>query len=156
MTRYRKPWDRKTQDRKRRAERLANRRPFIYFFRCRGFLKIGWTTDIEKRLSCVQMCNPDEVVLAALMRGGTREELALHHAFRSLYHRAEWFREEGILVDLVRLIAGAEPSAAREIAGDWFLNQFGRTDLLPVHQTVQKPAHSLSDYDENVSHDNGL
>src|SRR5690348_3896500 len=113
--RYKRPWDRASQDKRKRAARLASREPFIYFFACREFVKIGWSTDPAQRLSAVQVSNPDPVTLVALISGGEREEAALHSAFKTLYHRAEWYRAEGRLAELITLISGRSPAPAREI-----------------------------------------
>lgn len=136
--RYKRQWDRATQDRKKLAARRAARQPLVYFLRCRSFVKIGWTTDPAHRLVSIQSCNPDVVLLAALMRGGEREEAALHRAFQPLYHRAEWFREEGTLAELIGLIQDKQPTDARIEAGDWFLEKFGKTTLLFNEETAQK------------------
>lgn len=137
--RYKKPWDRESQDKKKLADRRAMRKPFIYFFRCRTFIKIGWTTDMAHRRRSIQCSNPDEIVLAGVMLGGEREELALHRALRSLYHRGEWFRDQAPLTDLITLISPMRPDEARRAAGDWFLEVFGKTDLLFSPPTAQKP-----------------
>jgi hypothetical protein len=128
--RPRKPWDREIQNRKKLAERRARRGPVIYFFRCRGFIKIGWTTDINQRLASIQTCNPDPVSLAAVIQGGDKQESALHRAFRQHYHRGEWFREEGQLAELIALVVDLPADEARVIAGDWFLATFGKLTLL--------------------------
>ena len=108
-------------------------------------MKIGWTTDPTKRLSNMQLANPDKVAIAALMRGGGREEAVLHRAFAALHHRAEWFREEGALAELVGLIGELGAEASRYVAGDWFLKKFGKTDLLYEDQTAQKPDHGTAE-----------
>lgn len=141
--RYKKPWDRAAQDKKRLADLRARRQPYIYFLRCREFIKIGWTTDINPRLRSVQTSNPDPVTLAAMMCGGALEEVALHRAFQPHAHRAEWFREEGPLAELISLIRDLQPVEARAIAGDWFLKTFGKLILLSEVLAAQNPDQGL-------------
>jgi hypothetical protein len=148
--RYKRPWDRATQKKKELRKKRADRAPMIYFFRCGDFVKIGWTTDPEARFACVQVCNPSIISLAALMLGGGREEIFLHRAFKEVLHRGEWFREEGHLAELIKLICDAEPVEARAIAGDWLLEKFGKMDLLIAARFAQKPEPGTADFHQSA------
>lgn len=60
----------------------------VYFLKSNGFMKIGWTSDLDQRL---KQYDPDARVLA--VKPGTRkDETALHKKFADLKtHRREWF-----------------------------------------------------------------
>lgn len=61
---------------------------FIYFLRVGGYIKIGWTSNLQKRMRQYQ---PDSQLLA--VKPGTRkDENALHRKFAHLKtHGREWF-----------------------------------------------------------------
>ncbi|MCC6775605.1 MAG: GIY-YIG nuclease family protein [Hyphomicrobiales bacterium] len=114
---------------KRRLAR-AKRTPLVYFMTCQEFVKLGWTTDPYQRLMGSQVGNPHLIELPAMMRGGEREERILHREFKQYHHRAEWFRNEGDLKDLLDAIRGMEPIEARDHVGEWYLNRRGKSCLL--------------------------
>lgn len=114
---------------KRRLAR-AKRTPLVYFMTCQGFVKLGWTTDPYQRLRGSQVGNPHLIELAATMRGGEREERILQREFKELHHRAEWFRNEGALLDLLNAIRDMEPIEARDRVGEWYLSRRGKSCLL--------------------------
>ncbi len=60
----------------------------VYFLRVGGYVKIGWTSDLEKRM---RQYMPDSQLLA--VKPGTRkDENALHRKFAHLKtHGREWF-----------------------------------------------------------------
>lgn len=60
----------------------------VYFLRVGGYIKIGWTSNLEKRMRGYQ---PDTILLA--VKPGTRkDERALHRKFSYLKtHGREWF-----------------------------------------------------------------
>lgn len=93
--------------------RRARRQPFVYFLRCQGFVKIGFTTDPARRLLNCRVGNPFPVEIAAMVFGDEELEAALHSRFRKLRHRDEWFRDEGSLCALVGELAGIEPEEGR-------------------------------------------
>lgn len=94
-------------------ERRALRQPFVYFLRCEGFVKIGFTTEPARRLLNCQVGNPFTVTIAAQVFGDEALETSLHNRFRKLRHRDEWFRDEGDLMVLVDELATMEPEDGR-------------------------------------------
>lgn len=60
----------------------------VYFLKSNGFMKIGWTSDLDQRL---KQYDPDARVLA-VKPGTKKDETALHKKFAHLKtHRREWF-----------------------------------------------------------------
>ena len=90
--------------------------PAVYFLRTAGagFLKIGTLlrlSALQRRIDVVQTGCPYEVKLLYTLNGaGRHEEYRLHKAFDALRARAEWFRIEGELLQLVSM-AEKEPDA---------------------------------------------
>lgn len=76
--------------------------PVIYFVRCAGFVKIGLTTNIHRRLASARTFTPFPLTLAHLVRCEPAADLevvesAYHARFHAHHHRGEWFRDEGEL-----------------------------------------------------------
>lgn len=69
----------------------------IYFIGPWGFkvVKIGFATSWRKRLHSLQIGNPEELKLYALIRGTQDEEKALHERFADRRIRGEWFDHLG-------------------------------------------------------------
>lgn len=65
----------------------------IYIVQFGDRIKIGYTTDMRTRMTAI----PHDRVLATLP-GTMSTEKALHHQFRHLHIKGEWFRAEGDLL----------------------------------------------------------
>lgn len=63
----------------------------VYFIRCQDFVKIGYATDVRRRLAAIQISSPYEVTLLAECKGGSRLECELHKRFAAHRVRGEWF-----------------------------------------------------------------
>ncbi len=60
----------------------------VYILRCGGYIKIGWTSDLTKRMRAYQ---PDTLLLAT-MPGTRKDEHRLHQRFAHLRtHGREWY-----------------------------------------------------------------
>ncbi len=66
---------------------------FVYFIanRGQGTVKIGISTDPEKRLSQLQTSNHDQLEILAVMEADERTEGLLHRRFKSHRLSGEWF-----------------------------------------------------------------
>jgi hypothetical protein len=71
----------------------------VYFIRSGDFVKIGWTTNLERRIWDHEGSNP-HIELLCSVPGDERWELALHYRYRHLHHKREWFRFESDLCEL--------------------------------------------------------
>lgn len=70
--------------------------PWLYFVQCngrRGPVKIGYATDLDRRISNLQMANPYPLALigACAVRDPAAVESALHERFAAQRMRGEWF-----------------------------------------------------------------
>lgn len=63
----------------------------IYFIKCEGFVKIGYSDNINKRLAKFRCENPFELTLINQMVGDRSIELDLHYYFKDYHHRGDWF-----------------------------------------------------------------
>lgn len=82
------------------ARREAGSR--VYFLRCGGFIKIGFTTNLPSRIDTITkfggVLMPDGLPYwtaraAAAIPGSMQDEKALHQQFAHLRHTGEWFTE---------------------------------------------------------------
>lgn len=65
----------------------------VYFVQSgdRPFVKIGWTIDVQARLTHLQCGNPDTLNLLAIITGTADDERGWHKRFTHLSVRNEWF-----------------------------------------------------------------
>jgi hypothetical protein len=89
---------------KRRGPALANKpeRGVVYFIRSGAHVKIGFTTDLEKRLSTLQTATVDGIELLGTIACTSDRERLFHINFGRCRHRGEWFRIEGDLEAFLR------------------------------------------------------
>jgi hypothetical protein len=74
----------------------------IYVVGFAGFVKIGWSSLLEKRIAEIQQGVPLELTLHACLEGGQPDERLLHRRFRKYRTRGEWFRHEGELAEWIK------------------------------------------------------
>lgn len=94
----------------------------IYFIQSRdaGPIKIGYTTDIKRRLSALQLAHPEKIKVLACTDGTRETEAELHKKFSSARIRGEWFK---CTDDLIRHI-----TALPRFASD---SKKSRRDVMP-------------------------
>jgi len=63
----------------------------IYFIQHTDFLKIGYTNNINKRLSELQVSCPIKLKVLGLIEGTRKEESEYHKKFKHLGSSGEWF-----------------------------------------------------------------
>lgn len=63
----------------------------IYFIENDGLIKIGFTTNPNRRISCLKTANPGELIVRLVISGDLEDEAKYHELFKSDYHRGEWF-----------------------------------------------------------------
>ncbi len=85
----------------------SQRKGCIYFIQCAtGPIKIGHGTNVEYRLSNLQMGNPNRLTLLTWFpcADPQQTEVELHERFTAHRLRGEWFSPAPELVELVRQI----------------------------------------------------
>jgi hypothetical protein len=63
----------------------------VYFVACGAYVKIGFAEAVPKRLTELQLANPEPLVLIGQVPGGLDRETELHRLFAKWRHRGEWF-----------------------------------------------------------------
>ena len=89
----------------------------IYFVQGEStrLIKIGFATDVQRRLNEIRTGSPDILVLLAAAEGGRNEEYALHRKFIDIRHHGEWFSPEKPLLDFIHFIAVNPTQAMRHV-----------------------------------------
>ncbi len=59
-----------------------------------GYVKIGHSKDIQKRLYTLQNGSPAALSVVKVYPGGKNKERVLHDIFQKYWVRGEWFRDE--------------------------------------------------------------
>jgi hypothetical protein len=86
----------------------------VYFLRCEGFIKIGYSIAPRKRLSqirggdatrCPEGINRSSIVLVQTEPGGRQRERQLHQQFKHLHHWGEWFTEAPELTEYIESLS---------------------------------------------------
>lgn len=73
------------------------------------YVKIGWGTNVPKRIAELQVGNPRPLTLLAAFEASRDVEKDLHHQLREYRYRGEWFRAVPTVMDAI--------DAARDQAG---------------------------------------
>mgnify|MGYP000871082522 CR=1 FL=1 len=64
----------------------------IYFIQHTNFIKIGYTDNIEQRLSALQTSCPIKLKVLAIIEGSLNEEKEYHIRFSKFSSSGEWFK----------------------------------------------------------------
>ena len=89
-----------------------NPKGWVYFIQDTrtDHIKIGFTHDVQKRMSQLQTASSAEYVLLSAMQGSTRKEAALHEFFAHARVRGEWFEATDELCELIAMCVEKERS----------------------------------------------
>lgn len=65
----------------------------VYFIQAidGGPIKIGFTRNLTTRLAALQNSHPERLIVVAAFPGGPAEEGELHHTFRAIRLKGEWY-----------------------------------------------------------------
>jgi len=76
---------------------------FVYFLQSGqdGPIKIGYTTDIQKRIKALQTAHPFPLKLLLVINGNVDDESKLHKKFNSLRLCGEWFSPDEKLLQYI-------------------------------------------------------
>lgn len=76
---------------------------FVYFLQSGqdGPIKIGYTTDIQKRIKALQTAHPFPLKLLLVINGNVDDESKLHKKFNSLRFCGEWFSPDEKLLQYI-------------------------------------------------------
>lgn len=73
----------------------------IYFISHTEYIKIGYTSDIARRLTELQTSCPIKMSVLALIEGEMSDEIALHDKFSHLSSHGEWFHYSAEIDDFI-------------------------------------------------------
>jgi hypothetical protein len=82
----------------------AEKPGMIYFVRTRKAIKIGYATDLRKRLTQLQVGNSNPLKVMLTVPGTKGDEAQLHHLFREHRIRGEWFRPDTFVIVTIGMI----------------------------------------------------
>lgn len=85
-----------------------------------GHVKIGFTTDLDRRLKLLQAGNPNELRLLGFKEGNRTVEAQIHNRFNVLRVRSEWFMD--CQCAITRFFAGQSVKPPK-ISSDDFLDE---------------------------------
>lgn len=88
------------------AWELAGKKQFVYFARSRGLIKIGYSSEPDRRMKSLATTWPHPVRLLKLVPGGKRLEAEYHERFGHLRHVGEWFRADRDLIEFIDSLEG--------------------------------------------------
>lgn len=111
---------------------------FVYAIRsgC-GLVKIGWSSDPQKRFGKVQSDAPQPCVLVGAIPETREYEAALHAKFSAFRERGEWFREEGDVAAFVTSLPKHRSRRAQAPAGAHPLLDYVRRTGTTLHQIAR-------------------
>lgn len=64
-----------------------------------GDVKIGFATDVLRRVKTLQTSHPTKLRILRVLDGGKEDERALHERFSALRQTGEWFRYDKAMVE---------------------------------------------------------
>jgi DNA-binding XRE family transcriptional regulator len=76
----------------------------IYFIKHTDFVKIGYTNNIYRRLSELQVSCPEKLKLLGLVEGTFEDEKKYHKQFNEFYSHGEWFYYSKELNDCISML----------------------------------------------------
>ena len=87
----------------KRKKAESDQEGFVYFLQgtSSGWVKIGFTTDLKRRLRTQQGGSPEKLKYIGYMKGTKTDEKKLHKYFEHVRRRGEWFDANFFLMSFV-------------------------------------------------------
>ena len=85
------------------VKQTQNGRSFVYLMKAGRRIKIGFSTQVDKRLQQLSTASSRPIRLIAVVPGGQQLEKELHSRFRHLWTHVEWFEDKRH--EIVRYVA---------------------------------------------------
>jgi hypothetical protein len=79
---------------------------YVYFIQAgkRGDIKIGYSTNIKKRISTLQTAMAEKIKLLGYITGNSTTEKELHYTFRILRKKGEWFICDASIINYLNTV----------------------------------------------------
>jgi predicted GIY-YIG superfamily endonuclease len=108
-------WDRRAHASQSKPTK-STRTGIVYFVQsASGFIKIGFSTDLERRIKQLRIGNPEKLVVLAAFLAPSRLEWQLHRKFSDLAASGEWFfPDDRIRIEIGRLRKEFENASPRD------------------------------------------
>jgi hypothetical protein len=91
-----------------------------YVMHCDGYLKVGKTETVERRIRQVQVSNPHEVTLLSFIKGDCERRAHVMLAENGVRRViGEWFEDTNQARDVLRAVGVLNEDAARDREGEW-------------------------------------
>ncbi len=123
---------------------------FTYFIQDGDYgpIKIGISGDVDKRLRCIQSCNPRQVRLLCAINGDM--EMKLHAKFAAFRISGEWFKPVPVLVDFISQLKAdyCQDFTRTEYDNDVFADCKEGDGLLTVDQASHVLGIAVPDLDQ--------
>jgi len=85
----------------------------VYFIQAsdeRGFIKIGYSRDVYKRLSALQCGSPVGLVILGVIHGSYGTEAAIHKLLKKYRIHSEWFLPSKLVLHYISVLLDVEKS----------------------------------------------
>lgn len=82
----------------------TNPKGYVYFIQglCGGAIKIGFSTNPEKRLQALQTGYPDTLTILFMIQGNETTERMIHKEFEAPRLKGEWFRPDDHVIKKIK------------------------------------------------------
>jgi transcriptional regulator of acetoin/glycerol metabolism len=117
----------------------------IYFIQqgIDGPVKIGFTENIEKRISSLQTASPHKLRLIGSIDGDAEKERQLHNFFSAYRLAGEWFSPDRTMFDYIFMaVTGCNASAH---AGINLREEVARTERRVIEKAISETSGNVSE-----------
>jgi hypothetical protein len=102
---------------------------FIQDVSGKGPVKIGYSSDVAKRLNGLRTASATDLRIVALVDGDRRQEAAFHERFATYRLHGEWFEMHGALAEFIAspapMTLDEQPTTTMgDFIRDWGIGQF--------------------------------
>ena len=118
--------------------------PGVYFLRDDGWIKIGYSSDLSRRMKELNIAHAEELEVVGLLPGPRRIETQLHRAFDQLRGRGEWFKYESPLTEFIETtmqLAGFNPTPRDTTS----LYRKTGESIIPSNHQVDQPGEIIEE-----------
>lgn len=74
-----------------------DKKGYVYFIKCLDKIKIGYTTDVERRMKQLKIGNGEKLELIYKMQCERYTENVLHKKYKNFHITGEWYQAEPII-----------------------------------------------------------
>jgi hypothetical protein len=118
----------------------------VYFIECAGRIKVGYSTNVGRRVRDLATAAPSAVALLGDIAGGLQAEAAIHRRLDAHRLNGEWFLDcpevREVIADLMQHGVSAVGAGAERAPKSWGNEEFARAlkklaEPLSFHETTK-------------------